>query len=236
MPIREGTLLVSDSVTAAPRLDLVAPVGPQPTSCYYRSSRWEGAVGVLDSAAPNDDDATLVRAMANGDRDALAKLYDRYSPVLLAVATRILGERREAEDLIHDVFLEVWRQAADYDDSRGTVRAWILVRLRSRAIDRRKSAGATRVVSIETERVLDERESSGEDPQLAPDRAKLRRILATLPEDQRTVLELGYFEGLSSSEIATRIDAPIGTVKSRVAAALAKLRAGLADLAGGGSR
>jgi RNA polymerase sigma-70 factor (ECF subfamily) len=215
-----------------------AAVCPPPSSCYDPRSRWEGAVGELESGsasttAANDEDSTLVRAMANGDRDALARLYDRYSPVLLAVAARILGERREAEDLLHDVFLEVWRQAADYDDTRGTVRSWILVRLRSRALDRRKSAGATRVVSIETERALDLRQASGDDPSLAPDRTKLRRVLATLPEEQRTVLELGYFEGLSSSEIATRIDAPIGTVKSRVAAALAKLRAGLGDLPGG---
>lgn len=183
-------------------------------------------------AAVNDGDAELVRAVARGDRAALAHLYDRFSPILLAVATRILGERREAEDLLHDVFLEVWRQAADYDSTRGSVRAWMLIRLRSRALDRRKSAGATRVVSLEaeTERTGEEREaSSAEDPALAPDRTAIRRALAALPDEQRIVLELGYFEGLSSSEIAARIDAPIGTVKSRVAAGLAKLRSGFTD-------
>jgi len=183
-------------------------------------------------AALNDGDAELVRAVARGDRPALAQLYDRFSPILLAVATRILGERREAEDLLHDVFLEVWRQAADYDSARGSVRAWMLIRLRSRAIDRRKSAGSSRVVSLEgeTERGGEEREATvHEDPTLAPDRSAIRRALAALPEEQRVVLELGYFEGLSSSEIAERIDAPIGTVKSRVAAGLAKLRAGFVD-------
>ncbi|MGZ3417255.1 MAG: sigma-70 family RNA polymerase sigma factor [Polyangiales bacterium] len=176
-----------------------------------------------------DDDGRLVAAMANGDRTALASLYDRYAALLLAVAARILGDRREAEDLLHDVFLEVWRQAEAYEASRGTVRAWLLVRLRSRAIDRKKSAGATRVVAVDPERLLEERDPASDDPAFGPDRAALRVALASLPEDQRTVLELGYFEGLSSSEIAARIDAPIGTVKSRVAAALSKLRAGLGD-------
>ena len=176
----------------------------------------------------NDGDAELIRAVARGDRPALAALYDRFSPILMAVATRVLGDRREAEDLLHDVFLEVWRQASDYDVARGSVRAWMLVRLRSRAIDRRKAAGYTRVVALEPEH-LERHEAGAEDPSFGPDRTRVRRALAELPEEQRTVLELGYFEGLSSSEIATRIDAPIGTVKSRVAAALARLRAGLSE-------
>ena len=182
------------------------------------------------------EDARLISAMSQGDRGALATLYDRYCGLLLAVATRILRERREAEDLVHDVLLEVWRQSADYDGTRGTVRAWLLVRLRSRALDRKKSVGATRVIAVDPEKLNEQREVLNEDPALAPDRTALRRALAALPEDQRTVLELGYFEGLSSSEIAARIDAPIGTVKSRVAAALAKLRAGLGDRIEGGAQ
>jgi RNA polymerase sigma-70 factor (ECF subfamily) len=110
----------------------------------------------------------------------------------------------------------------------------MLIRLRSRAIDRRKAAGVARVVSLEQEGgVLDHEAPTAEDPSLAPDRAAIRRAIAGLPEEQRVVLELGYFEGLSSSEIAERIAAPIGTVKSRVAAALAKLRSGMAERAEG---
>lgn len=191
--------------------------------------------GVLE-AQGNDADAALIRSVAKGDRVALAQLYDRFAPILMAVATRILGERREAEDLLHDVFLEVWRQAADYDAARGSVRAWIMIRLRSRAIDRRKSAVVARSVPLDAAEHVDERDHGGEDPTFGPDRAAIRRALADLPEEQRTVLELGYFEGLSSSEIAARIDAPIGTVKSRVAAALAKLRAGLGEPVARGAR
>jgi RNA polymerase sigma-70 factor (ECF subfamily) len=175
-------------------------------------------------ASVNEWDARLVQGIAGGDRNALAELYHRYAPSLLGIGVRILGERREAEDLLHDVFLEVWRAAADYDVARGTVRAWLVMRMRSRSLDRRKSAGFSRVVSLEERRVPDEA-PAGEDPALARDRVAVRRALAELSAEQRQVLELGYFEGLSSSEIAERIRTPIGTVKSRVAAALGKLRA-----------
>jgi len=178
-----------------------------------------------------DRDVELVVAAAGGDRGALAQLYDRYAALLLGVAQRILGSPREAEDLVHDVFLEAWKQAGHYDASRGSVRTWLLMRLRSRALDRKKAA-ANRAISMEAPGELAEREVSLEDPALAPDRTRVRRVLLALPLEQRAVLELAYFEGLSSSEIATRLGTPIGTVKSRVAAALSKLRTEL----GAGSR
>lgn len=194
------------------------------------------AVGGGLESFDNGEDVQLIASMVRGDRGALASLYDRYATLLLAVATRILADRREAEDLVHDVMLEVWRHSPDYDIARGTVRAWILIRLRSRALDRKKSVGATRVVAVDPERLHQERDSLAEDPAFGPDRTAVRRALAALPDDQRTVLALAYFEGLSSSEIAERIDTPIGTVKSRVAAALAKLRLGLGEPAAGGTR
>ena len=175
---------------------------------------------------PEDCDTALVMAIAAGDRGALAQLYDRYAPTLLAVGHRMLGGGREAEDLVHDVFLEAWRQAGSYDPARGTVRAWLLVRLRSRALDRHRAASIAPVPVADVCQ-LEERAAAGEDPALAPDRAAVRRALEALPREQRAVLELGYFHGLSSSEIALRTGAPIGTVKTRVATALAKLRAGL---------
>jgi RNA polymerase sigma-70 factor (ECF subfamily) len=179
-------------------------------------------------AAANELDAQLVRAIAEGDRDSLGALYDRYSPMLMAVGARVLGDRRELEDLLHDVFLEVWRQAADYDVRRGSVRAWLLMRMRSRALDRRKAPGFARAVSLDQRTAAEEpRSSTVEDPLLGPDRQAVRGALAELPGEQCQVLELAYFEGLSSSEIASRLQVPIGTVKSRVAAALEKLRRAL---------
>jgi RNA polymerase sigma-70 factor (ECF subfamily) len=166
-------------------------------------------------------DLDLVSGISTGDRDALAALYDRYAAIMLGVGTRMLGERREAEDVLHDVFLEVWRRAADYDGGRGTVRTWLLVRMRSRSLDRRRRARRNVAVDL-TPRVSDS------DPSRAPDLSRVLAALASLPPEQRKVIELGYFAGLSSSEIADRVAAPVGTVKSRVAAALAKLRAGMA--------
>jgi RNA polymerase sigma-70 factor (ECF subfamily) len=182
------------------------------------------------------DDGDLVRQIANGDRGALGAFYDRYGPILLAVGRRILADTREAEDLVHDVFLEIWRSAGDYDATRGSVRAWVLMRVRSRALDRKKAPRVARKVTLEDKEgaiTLDAALHGGrEDPQLAPDRARVRAALAELPAEQRAVLELGYYEGLSSSEIALRQSIPVGTVKSRVAAGLAKLRAGLGTTGG----
>jgi RNA polymerase sigma-70 factor, ECF subfamily len=187
---------------------------------YVAKRRW---VSVGDKG-----DVSLICGAAAGDRDCLAALYDRYASALLAIGRRILGDRREAEDLLHDVFIEVWRQAGDYDEARGSVRGWLLMRMRSRALDRRKSAAISKRADLPApDAVVDVHGDAqgGEDPTLAPDRQAVRRALEQLPAEQRQVLELGYFEGLSSSEIAERVRAPIGTVKSRVAAALSKLRA-----------
>ncbi|MFZ5475644.1 MAG: sigma-70 family RNA polymerase sigma factor [Myxococcota bacterium] len=176
-------------------------------------------------------DPQLIAAVAAGDRAALATLYDRHASTLMAVGMRMLGDRREVEDIVHDVFVEAWRAAGAYDPTRASVRTWLVMRMRSRVLDRRKSAGVSRRVPMDPGRA--ERVAVFEDPSAGADRAVVRRVLATLPPEQRMVLELAYFEGLSSSEIAERARTPIGTVKSRVAAALAKLRDGLAVERGG---
>ncbi len=177
-------------------------------------------------------DPELAVAMAQGDNSALGVLYDRYAPIMLATAVRILGNQREAEDLVHDVLLEAWEKAADYDRARGTVRTWLLVRLRSRALDRWRRAGRIRVQTMEA-RTLDEfLPAAADDPGQSIDHAKLRHAVNDLPEPQRRVLELAYFEGLSSTEVAEQLAIPVGTVKSRTAAGLAKLRAAMHDVGG----
>ena len=175
----------------------------------------------------DDEDAALVMAMADGDREALAKLYERHGGILLGLALRIVRERREAEDLLHDVFLEAWRQAKDFDPNRGRVRTWLAIRMRSRALDLQKSARVSRNAGdAGLEVVPDDAERT------SPDHARVRAALVELGPDQRKVLELAYFEGLSCTEIATKISIPVGTVKSRLAAGLKCLR----DLVGGGKR
>ena len=172
-------------------------------------------------------DARLVAAMANGDRGALAALYERHAAVLLGLAMRILRSRLEAEDLLHDVLLEAWRSAKDFDPNRGRVRTWLAIRMRSRALDLQKSARVSRNAGdAGLELVVDDAEAA------SPDHARVRAALAVLNADQQRVLELAYFEGLSCSEIAAKVAIPLGTVKSRIAAGLERLRAEMAATGG----
>jgi RNA polymerase sigma-70 factor (ECF subfamily) len=179
----------------------------------------------MAAAPPSDDaeDEVLVAAMAAGDRAALATLYERHASLLLGLALRIVREKREAEDLLHDVFLEAWRTAKDFDPKRGRVRTWLAIRMRSRALDQQKSARVSRNTGdAGLEALVDEGDVGN------PDHGRVRRALAELGADQRRVLELAYFEGLSCSEIAERVAIPVGTVKSRIAAGMDRLRSGLA--------
>ncbi|MEX1369168.1 MAG: sigma-70 family RNA polymerase sigma factor, partial [Nannocystaceae bacterium] len=158
------------------------------------------------------DDADVISEAARGEIKALATLYDRHSGLLLAMANRMLGDKALAEDLVQDVFMEVWRRAHAFDASRGSVRTWLLVRLRSRALDRLRSARHRRELSVE-DAAPRQAAPVAEDPELSPDRAMVRDVMGQLPDDQRVVIELSYFHGLSSSEIAERMGSPIGTVK-----------------------
>jgi RNA polymerase sigma-70 factor (ECF subfamily) len=167
--------------------------------------------------------------MARGDSSALALLYDRYGGTMLALAQRIVGRGAEAEDVIHDVFVEAWRHSADYDTTRGSVKSWLLLRTRSRSLDVQKSARVSKQVKNLDDTWLAELGDPNLDGAESPDRQRVRRVLVALPPEQREVLLLGYFEGLSSSEIAARVGVPLGTVKSRVAAALSALRGALSD-------
>ena len=162
-------------------------------------------------------DEALVAQMAQGDRTALSSLYGRHSPKLLGLLVSMLGGKAEAEDLLHDVFLEVWRHATDYVPERGSVRAWLTTRARSRALDRIKSVSRRR--SVPNEHAP---EASVPAP-VFDDHRRLQETLLEMPENQREVLLLAYFEDLSASEIAGRLGIPVGTVKSRLHAALVRL-------------
>lgn len=178
--------------------------------------------------ASHERDERLVVAIAEGNREALGELYDRFAPSLLAVAMRMLSSSREAEDVVQDVFLEAWQRARHYDRTRGTVRTWLMLRLRSRSLDRLRANKRTRGVSLD-EQVLAESPAAADSAFAGLDNEVLRNALADLPVDQRRVLELGYFSGQSCAEIATLLSVPIGTVKSRMSRAIAQLRERLAD-------
>jgi RNA polymerase sigma-70 factor, ECF subfamily len=176
----------------------------------------------MDASADAAQDVELVAAMAAGDRRALAALYERHSAALLGLAMRIVRSRLEAEDLLHDVFLEAWRSARDFDPKRGRVRTWLAIRMRSRSLDLQKSARVSRNAGDSVLEIVPD-----ESPPHSPDHARVRAAVAALGIEQRTILELAYFEGLSCTEIATRVAIPVGTVKSRLASGLMRLRAGI---------
>jgi RNA polymerase sigma-70 factor (ECF subfamily) len=170
----------------------------------------------------DDHDVRLVEAMAAGDQEALAQLYERHSPWLLGMGIRIIGERQEAEDILHDVFVEAWRAATHYDARRGTVVAWLAIRMRSRALDVRRSPRISRNAGDGSLHKL----SDGAEP-ANPDHKRVVLALDGLPPGHRRVVELAYFGQLSCSEVAERLAVPVGTVKSRLAAALTKLKSEL---------
>lgn len=173
---------------------------------------------------PNSD-SDLLNAVRQNDESALSELYDRHAPAIMGVAMKILRNREESEDLVHDVFVEAWQRAHTYNEQRGSVRTWLMVRTRSRAIDRlRMLATARRHANEEVSSSPEPEATSRDDPSLATDHRRARASLLELPDPQREVLELAYFAGLSCTEIARRIDCPVGTVKSRMAAGLSRLR------------
>jgi RNA polymerase sigma-70 factor, ECF subfamily len=178
-----------------------------------------------EPAEAADSDEALMVGAAGGDANALAGLYDRYAPPLLSAGMRILGNRRDAEDLLHDVFVEVWQQAGDYDPARGSVKSWLFLRLRSRAIDRLRLASSRKNVELGDQVLATATRDVAEDPALAPDRVQVRTTLEVLPTDQRVAIELAYFGGLSGAQIAAQLGVPLGTIKTRLALGMSKLRA-----------
>ncbi len=186
------------------------------------------------SLKPDDtaaSDAELVATLPTDPTRALAALYDRHAGLVYGLALKILASPAEAEDLTQEVFV-VLRQGSTYDPTRGTLTAYLVTFTRSRAIDRLRSRGRSRrlltqwsadpsagSVSVSPLEALAERERT----------ERVRSALATLPETQRTVLELAYFRGLSQSEIALELDAPLGTVKTWARKGLLSLRALLGE-------
>jgi len=172
--------------------------------------------------APTSDNE-LLRAMARGDESALAQVYDRYRLILFGLIVRILHSREEAEDVLQEVFLQVWRRAKDFDEARGRAFTWLVTLARSRALDRLRSLGA-RARLAEAAPPIEYIGDAAADVFQSEQAEVIRRALAQIPVDQRQALFLGYFEGLTQSEIAARLGAPLGTVKTRMRTGMAKLR------------
>jgi len=173
--------------------------------------------------------------MAGGDRDALAELYDKLSRPLFATARHILNDAAEAQDVVHDVFMSLWENAATFDSSRGAAFSWAVTLTRNRAIDRLRSrANRARLLESSIPDDLGYDEDSGsmaglDKADLGDRAAAVRTALAELPTEQQRALELAFFSGLTQKEIAEKLSEPIGTVKARIRRGLIKLRDMLAS-------
>jgi RNA polymerase sigma-70 factor (ECF subfamily) len=181
--------------------------------------------------APPEADAALMARASRGDVAAFAEIYDRHAPALLALARRMLASGAEAEDLVHDVLLEAWQRIHDYDPNKAGVRTWLVIRTRSRALDRiaRKARDRDARDSL---RPLDP--ASARHAAVVRDERKLalQQALGGLEATVRQTLELSYFDGLTAAEIAVRMSVPEGTVKSRLARGLRGLHGLLEELGG----
>ncbi len=172
------------------------------------------------------DDCRLIARIAGGDADALGELYDRYGRVVFGVLYRMLASPEAAEEVVQDAFHSVWRQAGSYRKDRGAVRTWLLAISRNAAIDWRRTKGRR----LERETAIDEAagfadDSRVEDQVIMNLRAERVRVAVNgLPDEQREVLDLAFWSGLSQTEIAAKTGAPLGTVKSRVRLGMTKLR------------
>lgn len=169
----------------------------------------------------------LIGRIAQGDQPALAALYDETSRWVYALSLRILGDTGAAEEATLDVYMQVWRQAGSYDRTRGNPSAWLLTLARSRAIDRLRSAGRAKRQDQTFEPVAPAA-SGSQDPEesviLAERRRFVQRALAGLSSEQREVIEIAYFSGLSHGEIAEKLGQPLGTIKTRIRSGMMKLR------------
>ena len=184
------------------------------------------AAGNAKLEAGRPEDGELLSAIARGDRQAYRALYERYAPILLGLLSRILGDRGEAEDVLQEVFLQIWKKAGDFDERRGRALHWLATIARNRALDRRSTIESRRrlapvaVPDTAHQQPLDPVEAAN----VAEEARHLHRALAQIPEAQRQVLLLAYFDGLSQTEIAERVGLPLGTVKSHARIGLTSLR------------
>jgi RNA polymerase sigma-70 factor (ECF subfamily) len=190
---------------------------------------WAVIARVEGSAEDRAADRAAVGRMAAGEAEALGELYDRHARGVYSLALRILQHPADAEDVVQEVFSQAWRQASRYDAARGVVAAWLLTLARSRAIDRLRARRTHVERSIEGAGGFADVAPLPDTEMLSVEQVALvRAALDALPLLQRMAIELAYYEGLTHAEIAERLEQPLGTVKTRIRLALARLRDTLA--------
>jgi RNA polymerase sigma-70 factor (ECF subfamily) len=184
----------------------------------------------MSSAGAGSETSALITRIAAGDRDAFSRFYDLLAPTAFGLIRRVLRDPEAAAEVLQEVFWQVWREAPQYDAGRGSPEAWLVMRAKTRAIDRLRSMrrrDRTFVAPVD-ESVARSSEEPAENPAVvAEDRTLVQTALAQLPEPQRRVIELAFFDGLTQSEIAARLGEPLGTVKTRARLGLERLRGAL---------
>lgn len=176
-------------------------------------------------------DRDLIDRVSGGDHAAFSELYRRYSPSAFGLANRILGDQTMAEEVLQEVFLSVWRRAGAFDPARGSVRSWLFAQIHHRSVDvvRREEAERRRSrATVEPEATEEDLEDVIEESWLSARREHVKTALTSLPAEQRRVIELAYYNGLTQTQVADAMGVPLGTVKSRTLAAMRRLRSALA--------
>jgi len=178
------------------------------------------------------DDRTLVSEMADGRQEAMAELYDRFAPMLLGLARKVLKSPEDAEEVLQEALVHAWNRAERYDPARSSVSTWLVMITRSRAIDRLRSRKVSDRTASEVQREAPPQHASAEGASRVLHDERRRRIreeLGQIPDEQREILELAFFRGLTQREIADQTGIPLGTVKTRTLLAMKKLRVALRD-------
>jgi len=192
---------------------------PVPTAGASPRRQQEPASGAL---------AELVAEIAQGSQEALARLYDHTSPMLNGLLLRILERPEDAEEVMLDVYMKAWKYAGRYTDQRGSVSAWLMIMARNAAIDRiRQKRAQPKTLAFEPA-VTPEPEAADASPEEQTAererRRRVQKVLKELPPEQREVVELAFFGGLTHAELAERLREPLGTIKSRIRMGLIRLR------------
>lgn len=198
-----------------------------PGSLTLRRSRTTQAnvASRSDSAPLEDSDRWLLEA-AEGNQDSFARLFDAVAPAVLGLTRRVLRDPAMAEEVAQEVMLQVWRTASRFDPERGRATTWILTTAHRRAVDRVRSEEAARTRAVKVGRLepANQPEPVAEEAVRSDEAARVRRAMALLSDLQRETLELAYYGGLSQSQIARRLETPLGTIKSRMRDGLITLR------------
>jgi RNA polymerase sigma-70 factor, ECF subfamily len=190
---------------------------------------------MLDRETAEASAANLLRRIAAQDRQALADFYDATAGILYSVSCRILGDAHEAEEVIQDVFVQIWNKAATFDETLGAPLTWAVGITRNRSIDRLRARQRRERLSNELQETNPLESPQDPAPEEAPcseeDRQAIRAAIGTLPPEQRQAIELAFFSGLTHAEIAQKLNEPLGTIKARIRRGMLKLRENLDQFA-----